>query len=116
MAVTVKLVAELVVPEPVVIDIFPVVEPGITIATNVLPSFEIIIGLMPPKVMFVGLSSEVPLIVTNEPIEPAPGEKEVITGWATIIFAHTNKISNNEYNFLIVLKIKILKLRFSIYL
>jgi hypothetical protein len=63
-------------------EILPVVVPGITIPTNVLPLFEITMAEVPPIVKVVGLFNSVPLMVTRVPIEPEVGVKDVITGWA----------------------------------
>ena len=70
------------VPPAVVIEIVPVVAPGITIPTNVVPLLEITIALTPPILKAVVLARFVPVMVTKVPTEPEEGENEVMVGVA----------------------------------
>ena len=67
-------------PLTVVTEITLVVAPGMTMATKVLPLFEMGMALTPPTVMAVAELKFVPVIVTKLPTEPFEGVKEVIVG------------------------------------
>ena len=54
----------------------PVVAPGITKPTKLVPVLETTMADVPPIVNAVGLPKFVPVIVTNVPTEPDEGEKE----------------------------------------
>jgi hypothetical protein len=56
----------------------PEVAPGITIATSVVPVLDTAMAETPPIVKAVGLFRLVPVIVTNDPILPVVGVKEVM--------------------------------------
>jgi hypothetical protein len=58
----------------------PVVAPGITIATRVVPLFEMGIAATPPIETLVGLLRLVPVMVTKVPTAPLSGTKLVIEG------------------------------------
>jgi hypothetical protein len=103
--VTVKLLPAVAVPPAVVIEIVPVVAPGITIPTKVVPELETLIALTPPMLKAVGLVRLVPIIVTKVPTEPEDGENEVMVGgWAFTKFTfkavktNNSSIGNNEAN------------------
>ena len=77
---TVKLFILLPVPPKVLSEMEPSTVPGITITTKVLPSFEIGMAAIPPKVTLVKLSKSKPVIVSKVPTEPDEGEKLLILG------------------------------------
>jgi len=79
-AVTTKLLELAAVPPPVVMDTDPLLAPGITMATMVLPSLEMIMAGMPPIYTADGLSKLFPEILTKVPTAPAAGVKELIAG------------------------------------
>jgi hypothetical protein len=78
--VTRKFPEPLAVPPAVVTITPPVVAPGITIATNVLPLLLIGMAETPAIVIPVGLLRLVPVIVTSVPTGPVVAEKEIIVG------------------------------------
>ena len=78
MAVTEKLPVPVAVPVAVVMEIIPVVAPGITIPTNVVPVLETTIAAMPPIVNAEGEFKFVPMMVTRVPTGPVDGVKEEI--------------------------------------
>jgi hypothetical protein len=78
--VTRKLPEPLAVPPAVVTLTPPLVAPGITIATNVLPLLLIGMAEKPAIVIPVGLLKLVPVIVTSVPTAPELGEKLVMVG------------------------------------
>jgi hypothetical protein len=49
-------------------------------ATKLVPVFEITMALTPPMVIAVGALKLVPIMVTNVPMEPLSGLKEVMVG------------------------------------
>ena len=79
MAVTVKL-PELETVHPAVITIAPVVAPGITMPTNVVPLLDTTIAGIPPIVNDDGLLKFVPVMLTRVPTGPVAGVKAVMTG------------------------------------
>jgi hypothetical protein len=72
----------------------PVVAPGITIATKLVPVLLIAIAATPPIVIAVGLLKLVPVIVTKVPTEPLAGANEVIVGCAKTGVNPVNKNRN----------------------
>ena len=82
--VTRKLPEPLAVPPAVVTLTPPLVAPGITMATNVLPLLLIGMAETPAIVIPVGLLKLVPVIVTSVPTGPVVAEKEIIVGGAEI--------------------------------
>ncbi len=68
------------VPLPVVTLTAPVVAPGITIATKLVPVLLIGIAATPPIVIAVGLFKFVPVIVTKVPTGPVVEVNEVMVG------------------------------------
>ena len=79
-AVTEKLPVPVAEPSAVVIEIIPVVAPGMTMPTNVVPVLETTMAAVPPIVKAVGLSRLVPVMVTSVPTGPVEGVKEVKLG------------------------------------
>ena len=69
-------------PLPVLMEIVPEAEPGITIPTKVLPVLETTMAVAPPIVKAVGLPKLVPVIVTKVPGLPIEGAKDVMVGVA----------------------------------
>ena len=78
MAVTEKLPVPVAVPVAVVMEIIPVVAPGITMPTNVVPVLDITMAVAPPMVNAVGDPRLVPVMVTRVPTEPVFGVNEEI--------------------------------------
>jgi hypothetical protein len=74
-----------------VITIFPVDAPGITIATKLVPVFETAMALTPPMVNPVGVFRFVPVIVTKLPTKPLVGLNEVIVGTCASKLVAKNK-------------------------
>ena len=70
MGVTVKFPDPLAVPPAELTLTSPVVAPGITIATKVVPSLLMGMAAVPPINILVGLLRLVPVIETNVPTEP----------------------------------------------
>lgn len=68
------------VPPAVVTDTAPVVAPGITMPTRLVPLFDTAIALTPPTLNAEGLLKFVPVIVTNVPTGPDEGVNELIVG------------------------------------
>jgi hypothetical protein len=66
----------------VVIEITPVVAPGITNPTKLVPVFETTTAVTPPMLNAVGLPRLVPVTVTRVPTGPCAGLKVVIAGAA----------------------------------
>ena len=80
-AVTVKLPPAVVVPPDVVTDTPPVVAPGMTIATRLVPVFDMMMAETPPiETVGVPALRLVPEIVTSVPTGPVAGLKEVTVG------------------------------------
>jgi len=75
-------------------EIPPVVAPGITIATRVVPSLDTAIAETPPIVKKVGLLKFVPEMVTKVPTAPLDGVKELMEGCAKVIVARLIAIKN----------------------
>ena len=88
MAITVKFPLPVAVPSAVVIEIAPVVAPGITMPTNVVPVLDITMAVAPPMVKAVGDPILTPVIVTRVPTEPVVGvNEEIVTQIACVINA-----------------------------
>jgi len=72
------------VPPRLVTETAPVVAPGITIATKVVPSLETEMAATPPMLVavgwVVGLLRLVPVMVTKVPMGPDVGLKAVMVG------------------------------------
>ena len=70
-------------PPAVVRLIFPVVAPGITKPTRLVPVLEITRAEVPPMLNTLGLERLVPVMVTKLPIGPEEGVKpEMVGAWA----------------------------------
>ena len=95
--VTLKVPEPLAVPPAVVILTSPVVAPGITIATNVIPLLLIGMAETPAIVIAVGLLRFVPVIVTSVPTGPELGEKLVIVGCEKIVVLYKKKTPNIKF-------------------
>jgi hypothetical protein len=67
---TVKLLLLVAVPPAVLKDTVPVIAPGITIPTRLLPVLEITMAFAPPILKMDGLVKFVPVIVTRVPTAP----------------------------------------------
>jgi hypothetical protein len=80
LGVTIKFVLLVAVPPAVVIDITPVMEPGIGVVTNCVLVLELTPVVTPPMTIEVGLLRLVPVIVTVVYIGPEEGVNEVIVG------------------------------------
>jgi hypothetical protein len=116
--VTEKLSELLAVPPATVTEIVPVVAPGITMPSSVVPSFEMTIADTPPMLNAVGLLRFVPLMVTNVPTEPDEGLKDVMVGVCAQELRLTNKESSRKRNSLFIfihlrVKVAIVLLFFS---
>jgi len=74
------------VPPKLVTDTAPVVAPGITIATKVVPLLETVMAATPPMLGAVGLLRLVPVMVTKVPMGPDVGLKEVMVGAGVAVF------------------------------
>ncbi len=81
--VTVNVPVLVAVPAAVLMEIVPVLEPGITIPTKDVLVLETTMAVAPPIVKAVGLPKLVPVMVTKVPGQPLAGLKELIVGaWA----------------------------------
>jgi len=67
-------------PPAVVTDTLPVVAPGMTMPTSVVPLSDTTMADTPPMVNAVGVLRLVPVIVTSVPTGPLAGLKEVMVG------------------------------------
>ena len=92
LAVTVKLPVPLAVPPAVVTLTAPVVAPGITIATKLVPVLLMGIADTPPIVKPVGLDKFVPVMVTKLPTLPDVGVKELMVGGYCGLFLITDTL------------------------
>jgi hypothetical protein len=90
LAIRVKLLPLVTLPPAVVIPIVPVVAPGITIATKLVPVFEMAMALTPPIVKAEGVLKLVPVIVTKVPTVPLEGVNELMVGACEKTFVAKN--------------------------
>ena len=106
-----KLLPLLAVPPAVVTDTIPVIAPGITMPTSVVPLFETAIAEVPPIVNAVGVLKLVPVIVTRVPTGPDEGVNELMVGGCALTLkAKKHRVARVIINFCIkgILQVKFL--------